>query len=180
MKASPDNIFVGAKVTKDGKEFTVIKVNSKSFYLAPISYESYQNLWDMRPKKETFKDFCKRQKFLMDKYDGYEIDEQEVSKKALIDESQKGKNLYKLDKAVKLIIEDDIKHNKLRTLTNQSCGSKIFRIVEMRDKDKFLINYDNDYVLYNSSIDTSVKIGTVFDGFTKDTIPWEKICLQNS
>lgn len=175
MKASADNVFIGAKVTKDKKEFTVIKVNSKSFYLAPdTSLESYQTMWDMRPKKQTFKEFCEKHKFPMEKYEGFEIAEDEAAKKAVIENSQKGVNLYKLDKAIKLIIADFLKYNKLRLLCNLQAGSKIFRILEMKDKDKFLLNVEDEYILYNSSIDTAVKIGDVYS-VKKEDIDWEKI-----
>ena len=60
MKASADNVFVGAILTKDNEKFLVVKVNAKSMYVAKgMTLDEYNRRHSLKTKETTFKDFCK-------------------------------------------------------------------------------------------------------------------------
>ena len=46
MKLTNENAFVGAKVTYNGKQMTVIKVNAKSFYATEMTLSEFNEKYD--------------------------------------------------------------------------------------------------------------------------------------
>jgi len=178
MKASADKVFVGAKVKKDNDNYLVVKVNAKSMYVAKnMTLENYNAAFNCKPKTETFKDFCKRHNIEMVKFDGFEIEEKEASKKTVIEESKKAANTKSaLGKAEKMVLAEMLKYNKVRMYATIGVGDTTMRIMERKDDDKFLINVNNDYILYNKDLDISCFACRVFDYVPGETkFPWEKI-----
>lgn len=178
MKTSAENVFVGANVTKDGKKFLVAKVNAKSMYVAEgWTIDEYNKAFALKAKGITFKDFCKKNKIEMVKYDDYEIEESEAAKKTVVENSKKAANVASaLGKAEKMVLMELLKYKKLHMLANIAVGDKIMRVLEQRDDDKFLLNVDNNYILYNSSLDAAYNLCSVFDwGKEIKTVPWEKV-----
>lgn len=178
MKASADNVFVGATVTKNSTNYLVVKVNAKSMYIIQgWTLEQYNTALTMKTKGTTFKDFCEKYKIEMVKYEGFEIEENEASKKSVIEETKKAVNATSaLGKAEKLVLTDLLKYKKLHRFANISVGDKIMRVLERRDEDKFLLNIDGEYILYNKTLDASCNVCSVFDWGDKiKEVPWEKI-----
>lgn len=178
MKVDAEHIFAGANITDSNNEnFTVIKVNAKSFYAAKgVSYNDYLSMFDNRIKGTTFKKFCELHDFKMYKFDdSFNISEEELSKKNVISQT-KNVNFNTLGKAEKLVLSNLVKYNKVKKLANIQVGNNVMRILDYRDKDKFLLNLDSNYILYNSSLDVSYKICSVYDwGERIKEIPWDKI-----
>lgn len=171
MRASKENVFIGAQVEKGGKKMTVVKINEKSLYLAPTSIENYRLLWKTRPVKETFKEFCRRNGFPMESYSGWEISETEAER----GKAQKAaeKTGYNLSQAVKKEIEEEEKRKKIRLLVTFSTEKGTARILQKNGEDKYLVNCDGDYVLYNRTSGLSVRIGSAVDGLK--TVDWERV-----
>ena len=79
MKASAENVFVGATLTKGDEKYVVIKVNAKSMYVAKgITIDDYNRMYSLKPKGTTFKDFCEKNNIEMVKFGGFEIEESEA------------------------------------------------------------------------------------------------------
>lgn len=178
MKASADNVFIGATVTKDNVNYLVVKVNAKSMYVAQgWSLEQYNAAFAMKSKEVTFKDFCEKNKIEMVKYSDYEIAQEESAKKTVIEESKKAVNATSaLGKAEKMVLTDLLKYKRLHRFQNIQVGDTIMRVLENQDNDRFLLNVNDDYILYNRSLDVSCKISTVYDYEEKyKEVPWEKI-----
>lgn len=184
MKASADNVFVGAILTKDNEKFLVVKVNAKSMYVVKgITIDEYNRMYSLKAKGTTFKDFCKANKIEMVKFDGFEIEESEVAKKAIVEETKaSAKNVTSaFGKAEKMVLTELLKYNKLQMMATIGVGDNIMRVLENKDNDKnrFLININGDYILYNKELDSSYFVCKVYDykiGETK--FPWEKITPQ--
>lgn len=179
VKASAENVFVGAVVSKGEEKYLVIKVNSKSMYIAKdITLEDYNRIWDMRPKGETFKTFCEKHGYEMVKYDAYQVEENEAAKKNVIEETKKASNDASsvFGKTEKAILTELLKYKKLHRLANIDTGNGVMRVLERKDDDKFFINVNKEYVLYNRTLDAVCDICSVFDYHEKyETVPWEKI-----
>ena len=179
MKAEFDNLFVGAVLTKDNDKYLVVKVNAKSFYAAKnTTMEDYSFAFGAKAKNVTFKQFCDSNGIKMYHYnDGFDISEEEAKKKQVVEMAKNTTSL--LDKADKATLTELIKKKKLKPLANIAVGNKIFRVIENRDNDKLLLNLDNNYVLYNRSLDISYKVCSVYDwGRLVTAVPWEKISPQ--
>ena len=51
MKASADNVFVGAILTKDNEKFLAVKVNAKSMYVAKgMTLDEYNRRYSLKAK----------------------------------------------------------------------------------------------------------------------------------
>lgn len=178
MKANADNVFVGAKLSKDNEIFLVVKVNAKSMYVAKgITLDEYNRLYSLKEKGVTFKDFCAKKGIEMVKYDGFQIEDTEAAKKAVIEQTGKASNnVSAFGKAEKAVLTELLKYNKLHRLQNIGVGDTIMRVMENKDNNRFLLNVNNDYILYNRELDSSYFVCKVLDykpGETK--FPWEKI-----
>lgn len=183
MKASAENLFVGATIVKDGENYLVVKVNAKSFYAAKgITMDDYNSMLNAKLKGVTFKQFCTSNNIKMYHYeDGFDISDSEAAKKEVVTSTKAntGSSTSIIDKAEKMVLTELIKKKKLRTLQNISVGNKMMRVIENRDNDRLLLNIDSDYVLYNRSLDAAYKVCSVYDwGVTTKTVPWEKITPQ--
>lgn len=63
---------------------------------------------------------------------------------------------------------------KLDSICNQSCGKNDFRILA-HNEDEYLLNYDDMYIIYNTTKVTALNYGDIFtSAITKDNIPWSK------
>lgn len=176
MKASAENVFVGASIKKGEENFTVVKANAKTMYVAKMTTEEYNRALVLKAKGETFKDFCKKLKIKMVKYDGFEIDEKEASKKAVIEEAKSSPKTSALGKAEKMVLKELLKYNKIHRFQNIGVGDKIMRVLENRENNYFLLNVNNDYILWNKELDSSYYVCSVFDYEPNKTVfPWEKI-----
>jgi hypothetical protein len=180
MKASADNVFVGAILTKDNEKFLAVKVNAKSMYVAKgITLEEYNRRYSLKAKGVTFKDFCKANNIEMVKFDGFEIEEKEAAKKSIVEESKSAKNtISAFGKAEKMVLTELLKYNKLQKYANIGVGDTIMRVMENKDDDRnrFLINVNNDYILWNKELDSSVFVCHLLDYKPGETVfPWEKI-----
>ena len=180
MKASAENVFVGAILTKDNEKFLAVKVNAKSMYVAKgITLEEYNRRYSLKAKGVTFKDFCKANNIEMVKFDGFEIEETEAAKKAIVEESKSAKNnVSAFGKAEKMVLTELLKYNKLQKYANIGVGDTVMRVMENKDNDRnrFLINVNNDYILWNKELDSSVFVCHLLDYKPGETIfPWEKI-----
>lgn len=178
MKASAENVFVGATLTKDNEKYVAIKVNAKSMYVAKgITIDDYNRMYSLKPKGTTFKDFCEKNNIEMVKFDGFEIEESEACKKAVIEESKKASNnVSAFGKAEKAVLSDLLRYNKLHRLQTYGVGDTVMRVMENKDDNRFLLNVNNDYILYNKELDTSYFVCNIFDYKPGETIfPWEKI-----
>lgn len=184
MKASADNVFVGATVSNNDTKYLVIKVNTKSMYIAKdITLEDYNRIWDLRPKGETFKVFCEKHGYEMVKYDSYEIEDNEAAKKNVIEETKKASNNASsvFGKTEKMILTDLLKYKQLQRLANIPLPSGVMRVMERKDDDKFFININKEYILYNRTLDAVCDVCSVFDYCDKyKEVPWEKITPKQS
>lgn len=179
MKASADNVFVGAILTKDNEKFLVVKVNAKSMYVAKeMTLDEYNRRYSLKTKETTFKDFCKANSIEMVKFDNFEIEENEAAKKAIIEETKSSaKNVTSaFGKAEKAVLTELLKYNKLQRLANIGVGDNIMRVIENKDNNRFLLNVNNDYILWNKELDSSYFVCHLFDYKSGETqIPWDKI-----
>lgn len=179
MNASADNTFIGASVTdKNGDKFLVVKVNAKSMYVAKgWTLEQYNTAFNMKPKGTTFKAFCEKNNIEMVKYSDYEIEDTEAAKKEVVEESKKASNATSaLGQAEKLVLTNLLKYKQLHRLQNIQVGDTTMRVLENKDNNRFLLNVDKNYVLYNKDLDITCNVCSVFDYGTKvKEIPWEKI-----
>ena len=178
MKANAENVFVGATLTKDGEKFLAVKVNAKSMYVAKgITLDEYNRRYSLKAKGVTFKDFCKANKIEMVKFDGFEIEETEAAKKAIVEESKSAKNnVSAFGKTEKAVLTELLKYNKLQKYANIGVGDTVMRVMENKDNNRFLINVNGDYVLWNKELDSSVFVCNVLDYKSGETVfPWEKI-----
>lgn len=174
MKATKDNTFIGATLTKGKDKYLVVKVNQKTVYLLKNkTKEDYDHLLLLKGKS-SFKDFCKKNKIEALPYEGFEISEEESKKKAVV-EQNKNQASSALGKAEKMVLTELLKQKKLHRLQNIAVGDKILRVVEIKDRNKFFINVENEYILYNMELDVVCKAGSVFDYDTTKQIEWEKI-----
>lgn len=178
MKANADNVFVGASLTKDKETFLVVKVNAKSMYVAKgITLDEYNRMYSLKQKGVTFKDFCAKNSIEMVKYDGFEINETEAAKKAVVEETSKtSNNVSAFGRAEKAVLTELLKYNKLHRLQTIGVGDTTMRVMENKDNNRFLLNVNNDYILYNRELDSSYFVCNIYDykpGETK--FPWEKI-----
>ena len=177
MKASADNVFVGATVKKGDENFLVIKVNTKSMYVVSgWTLEEYNKAFSMKGK-QTFKEFCEKNKIEMVKYSDYEIADDEAAKKVVVEDSKKAANATSaFGKAEKMTLTNLLKYKQLRRLQNIQVGDKVMRVLENKDNERFLINLSDDYILYNKTLDVAYKVCSVFEWGDKiKEIPWEKI-----
>lgn len=174
MHVTNENIFVGARISQQDKTFSVIKVNAKSFYATSMSYDEYLDKWDSKFKGVTFKEFCKVWEINSYKYtDSFEITEDELKRKNTVSSSSS----YKLDYRVKRTIETEITNRKkrrkrVRFLQFES-GSKTIRVIE-ENGNNYLLNIDNDYVLFSLDTKDCIKLCSVFE-YNEEKIPWEKL-----
>ena len=50
------------------------------------------------------------------------------------------------------------------------------RVIENKDNNRFLLNVNNDYILWNKELDSSYFVCHLFDYKSGETqIPWDKI-----
>lgn len=181
MKASADNVFVGATLTKDNEKFLAVKVNAKSMYVAKgITLDEYNRRYSLKAKGVTFKDFCKANNIEMVKFDGFEIEENEAAKKTIVEESKaSAKSVTSaFGKAEKMVLTELLKYNKLQRLATIGVGDNVMRVMENKDNDgnRFLLNVNGDYILYNRELDSSYFVCKVYDYKAGETeFPWEKI-----
>jgi hypothetical protein len=179
MKASADNVFVGAILTKDNEKFLAVKVNAKSMYVAKgMTLDEYNRRYSLKAKGVTFKDFCKANNIEMVKFDGFEIEENEAAKKAIVEESKtSAKNVTSaFGKAEKAVLTELLKYNKIQKWANISVGDNIMRVMENKDNNRFLLNVNNDYILWNKELDSSYFVCHLLDYKSGETqIPWDKI-----
>ena len=178
MRVTPDNIFPGAKITFGGEEFTVIKVNAKSFYCSKMSLIEFNEKFSRRFPGTTFVEFCKKNGVDSRKYtENFEIEENEFSRKLVAEKNiDKG---YKFDKAEILAINDFIafykKKKKSLWLNQLMAVNKLVRFIEIKE-NRYLLNVDKNYVLADFELNEFVKISTVFDYRDKyKEVPWEKL-----
>lgn len=181
IPVSSDNAFIGATVS-DGKDnFTIIKVNAKSMYVAKgISIEQYNKMWEARKKGETFKSFCEKNQFEMVKYGlPYQIDETEIAKKDTVEVVKREAPTSLFGESEKAVLEALLKAKKIHRFANISVGnSTIMRVMDQKD-NIFLLNVDNNYILYNKDTDTSYVVCSVYDYGEKVTeIPWDKVKVK--
>ena len=179
MKASADNVFVGAILTKDNEKFLVVKVNAKSMYVAKgMTLDEYSRRYSLKTKGVTFKDFCKANNVEMVKFDNFEIEESEAAKKAIVEETKSSaKNVTSaFGKAEKAVLTELLKYNKIQKWANICVGDNIMRVMENKDNNRFLLNVNNDYILWNKELDSSYFVCHLIDYKIGETqIPWDKI-----
>ena len=114
----------------------------------------------------------------MVKFDNFEIEENEAAKKAIIEETKSSdKNVTSaFGKAEKAVLTELLKYNKLQRLANIGVGDNIMRVIENKDNNRFLLNVNNDYILWNKELDSSYFVCHLFDYKSGETqIPWDKI-----
>ena len=114
----------------------------------------------------------------MVKFDNFEIEENEAAKKAIVEETKSSsKNVTSaFGKAEKMVLAELLKYNKLQRLANISVGDNIIRVMENKDDNRFLLNVNNDYILWNKELDSSYFVCHLLDYKPGETeFPWEKI-----
>lgn len=165
---------------KNGEKFLVIKVNAKSFYLAKgITLKKYNALFSVKSKGETFKQFCDKNNFKMFKYDDFEVVQEE--EKAEISDNVLEKKFNYVDTAYlnqneKMILATLKENKELTRYQNIITNDGIMRVMDLKDKDKLLLNVNSNYVLYNMTSDNSYKVCSIYDWDKQiKQIPWEKV-----
>lgn len=180
MKLTNENAFVGAKVTYNGKQMTVIKVNAKSFYATEMTLSEFNEKYDNRLVGATFVAFCKSMDIFSYKYsDNFEIDEKEISRKKIaeINAKQSAYTINSIErKGIENTIKDFAKKKRNLKLYQFTPQKRLIRFLEIRDENNFLLNIDNDYVLYSIETQESIKISTVYDYNYKE-VPWYKLSI---
>ena len=177
MKVSPENIFPGAKVKLGSEDFTIIKVNAKSFYATTMSMAEFQKKWNNR-KGLTFTNFCKVNEIKSYKYnEPFEIEENEFNRKDLAEANSSHE--YKFGDVEKKVFTEmvDFFKKKKRSikLFQFEVGKNLIRVLEVNG-NSYLLNYNNDYVLYSFDTNECIKISTVYDFKDKyKEVPWEKL-----
>ena len=171
-----DCIFPGAVIKKDALNYTVIKVNKKSFYASEMTWKKYCD--EYQRFHTTFKEFCKAYNIQQYKFDGsFDISDNELKRKPTADVNVASK--YKMDRhlssAIDQCVEELNKKKRKIKLVQFSYGKNLVRFLEERD-GCFMLNIDGDYIMYSSSENESIKIGTVYDYCKNyDHVPWEKL-----
>ena len=179
MKIAPDNLFPGARLKLGTDDYTVIKVNAKSFYATTMSFAEYKEQWDKRLKNTTFINFCKAYDIKQYKYsDPFEIEESETVRKEIAEVNTKSEyKISKLDKtALKDYIKDMTKKKGTMKFTPQLALNSIKSVYFLEDNGNgcYLTKMDSDYVMFSLTTDEWIKISTVYDFLEKyDHVPWE-------
>lgn len=176
MKFTYDNAFQGAKITKGEAILYVYKVNTKSFYAGNITFPQFEERYENRPSKQTFKEFCKQNDFKMLNYGDYEISDEEEKKKAYSIPSSSHDSIGKAEKLVisKVVSEYEKKKKEVYCITID-VGKTTMRILK-KNGSSVLLNIDKNYYLYNMETSKTIKLGTIYDvTFTESTIPWENV-----
>lgn len=176
MKFTYDNAFQGAKITNGKTILYVYKVNAKSFYAGEITFPQFEERYENRPFKQTFKDLCKQNNFNMLSYGDYEISEEEAKKKSSSITLKSHDSIGKAEKLVisKIISEYEKKKKEIYCITID-VGKTTMRILK-KNGSSVLLNINGDYYLYNIETSKTIKLGTVYDvTFTESTIPWENV-----
>lgn len=178
MQVAPELIFPGAKIRFGEADYTVIKVNAKSFYATTMSFLDFTERWNLRIKGTTFISFCKNNDIKMYHYtDGFEIEETEFNRKKIAEANLKAD--YSLDQKLKETIIEKInlfkrKKRSVRLLQFDFLNKRV-RFLE-ENGNNYLMNINNDYVLISFDTYECIKISTVYDFQDKyDHIPWEKL-----
>ena len=177
MIVSPDNIFPGAKITKQLETLYVIKVNAKSYYASTMTYPEFMEKFNTRLKGTTFTQFCKLHDVKSYKYsEGFEIEASEASRRDVAIENAK-QSRYEIGKLDELGFIDYLKILKKRkhyTLERYDGKNKTIIIIAEREEQNFLLRVEKDYVLYSLQTGESIKISSLYDYNYKE-IPWEKL-----
>lgn len=184
MKIAPDNIFVGARLKLGNDNFTVVKVNTKSFYATTMTFAEYKEKWDSRLKGTTFLNFCKIYEIKQYKYtEPFEIGEGEIGRKKVAENNSKDE--YKISKQDKAQLLEAIRYLKKKNgkvrLSSQLALYNIKRVYFLEERDDcYLANMDGDYIMFSISTDEWIKISTAYDFLDKyDHIPWELLsCFE--
>ena len=181
MRVAPENIFPGARIKLGENDYFVIKVNAKSFYASKNTYQEFVEGFNKRLKNVTFTAYCKQHNIKSYKYvEPFEIEENEFNRKAVAVENSK--NTYELDKHEKAGIVDYInflrkKKRSVRLSSLLTIGNKKIFFLEEKN-DCFLVNINDDYIMFSLETDEWIKISTVYDFKEKfDHIPWEKLSV---
>src|SRR5574344_1296267 len=180
MKLDSDKAFISAKIEdKNRKVLYIYKVNAKSFYAGEKTYPVYEQLYNERPPKQTFKNFCEAHGIKQDSYaDGFEIAEEELKKKEDAPKAVKKASAL-IGKAEKLVIQKVLeqyskKKKKVFCLTLE-VGKTTLRIV-VQNGNSLLLNIDDVYYLYNTETEKTEKLGDVFStDLREETVPWERV-----
>lgn len=177
MRVSPDNIFPGAKVKLGSENFTIIKVNAKSFYATTMTMAEFQTKWNNR-KGLTFLNFCKANDIKSYKYsEPFEIEATETNR--MIIAKINTSNEYKFGEVEKQVFTENVEYFKKKKknirLFQFYVNKKMIRVLEVRE-NSYLLNYDKDYILYSFDTNECIKIATVYDYKDKySEVPWEKL-----
>lgn len=176
MRVAPENIFSGARIRLGNTDYTVIKVNAKSFYCTEMSYADFMDKWNNKAKGVTFTSLCKYYDIKSHKYtENFEIELNEFGRKQVALENND--KSYKLKEWEMKDLLDTINSFKKKKRDIRLCQfesrKSLIRILEVNG-NSFLLNINNDYVLLSLDTGECIKISTVYDFRERyDHIPWE-------
>ena len=176
MKLTSENAFVGANITgSDGVKLVVYKVNSKSFYAGVYALAQYQELLKNKDRGATFKMFCSKNNINMYSYDGWEIEEEEASKKEIAAATAKDHVALKPEvrKAIKDYYEECKKKGQSLRLSAIYYRGDMIRIIVSND-ESLVLSIDGNRYLYHVPSEETILLSED-EALTEATIPWEKL-----
>lgn len=171
MKLTNENAFIGANVSYEKQKMVIVKINTKSVYLAKD--KRFLKRWEIRPKGMTWKKFCELNEAKMVSYGLIEIDEKEADLKESFVEREK----IKTSKKYLHPISEKVLEDLFKIATAKSKGQKtksVSHIVETV-KDKFAViayNIENKMFLIHKISGIAEYFFYDFENF--DYIPFIK------
>jgi hypothetical protein len=167
---------VGAKITLNGKELYLAKVNDKTFYATEYNYQVFQDKLKMyKSKSMTFLQMAKTENLQKLNYGEAEISEEQIKEATKLKEA-KAEKLFSRETDKKLIsIANRMVKNNCRFGSIFEEDKKQISVMELRGH-VLLLNKENKLYLYNLKNFHSIYCGDIFDKkITSSKIEWEKI-----
>ena len=157
INLTPQNAFLGAEVTLNGKTLYVVKINEKSLYAS--SEPSFLAAWEGKSKGVTWKNFCEGHQAKSYKYDGFEIAEEEAAKKAEIEAKSQlkkeqvqhisGQLRAEVKKSWKRFVEKETKgKGKAWQYPIESGDKRVCPVAASIQAEAMLLNINSNYMFY--------------------------------
>ena len=179
MKLTSENAFVGAAITgSDGSNLIIYKVNAKSFYAGVYTLDQYNEMFKNRDRGATLKTFCAKNNINMYSYEGWEIAEEEASKKEIADATATAHTVLKpeIRKAIKDFYNECTEKGKSLRLSAIYYRGDMIRII-VSNKDSLVISIDGNRYLYHVPTEETILLDEE-EALTEPTIPWNKLLTR--
>lgn len=151
-KLSFENAFLGAKITKDKKEYYIYKINQKTFYFGALRYEVIKSRWENKTPDLTWKLLMSSVEGKTSDYEGFFLaDEQdaEITIKKASEEKKEKKYLSKYAEIEIFKLFERFKKDKGSWRHQTEVSKEIFTIIAAKKEGIVLLSVDGNFVFFN-------------------------------